>query len=220
MRLLVSVLMIGIFSSAFGQKTVLKNNADSASYSIGVLLGSSFMKSGITEYDEKILIKAFRDCLNEKHLVLDEDQAAMILNDYLSMQQDDKNNVNLEEGEAFFEKNARKKGVVTLPSGLQYEIIEEGSGETPNDTSRVTVHYKGYFINGEEFDSSYKNDEPAQFAVNSVIPGWTEALKLMKPGAKWIVYIPAKLAYGERGAGGVIGPNKTLIFEISLISFE
>lgn len=121
-------------------------------------------------------------------------------------------------GEAFLNENRKKAGVVTLPDGLQYKVIKEGKGKQPSETDSVTVNYAGTLINGTEFDSSYKRGEPATFPLNAVIRGWTEALKLMKEGSTWELYIPASLAYGERGAPPVIGPNETLIFKVDLIS--
>jgi FKBP-type peptidyl-prolyl cis-trans isomerase FklB len=123
---------------------------------------------------------------------------------------------NKKDGEAFLAENKKKTGVKTLPSGLQYKVIKEGKGKSPKDTDTVTVNYRGTFIDGTEFDSSNKRGEPATFAVNGVIKGWTEALTLMKEGAKWQLFIPANLAYAERGAPG-IPPNSTLIFEVELI---
>lgn len=127
---------------------------------------------------------------------------------------------NLNFGKAFLEENKKKTDVHTLPSGLQYKIVKEGNGPSPGPTDFVTVNYRGTLIDGTEFDSSYTHQAPATFAVNAVIPGWSEVLQLMKPGAKWIVYIPSNLAYGERGAGRVIGPNSTLIFDIELIAVK
>lgn len=127
---------------------------------------------------------------------------------------------NKTEGEAFLKENAKKEGVVTLPSGLQYKIIAEGTGTPPKLKDTVTTQYRGRLINGTEFDSSYSRNEPAQFQLDALIPGWLEALQLMKPGSKWELVVPAKLAYGERGAGNIIGPNATLIFEIELLKVE
>lgn len=123
-------------------------------------------------------------------------------------------------GDAFLAANKKKPGVVTLPDGLQYKVIAEGSGKHPQDTDTVTVNYAGTLIDGTEFDSSYKRGEPTSFPVNGVIPGWTEALKLMKPGSTWELYIPAELAYGEAGAPPSIGPNETLIFKVELLAVK
>jgi FKBP-type peptidyl-prolyl cis-trans isomerase FklB len=127
---------------------------------------------------------------------------------------------NKADGEKFLAENAKKEGVKVLPSGLQYKVITPGTGKSPKATDTVTTHYKGMLIDGTEFDSSYKRGEPATFPVSGVIPGWTEALQLMKEGAKWQLFLPSNLAYGERGAGRDIGPNATLIFEVELISVK
>jgi FKBP-type peptidyl-prolyl cis-trans isomerase FklB len=127
---------------------------------------------------------------------------------------------NQKEGEVFLAENKKKKGVVTLPSGLQYHVITAGTGKIPKATDTVTTHYRGTLIDGTEFDSSYKRGEPASFPVNGVIKGWTEALQLMKVGSKWQLFIPSNLAYGPQGAGQVIGPSATLIFEIELLSIK
>lgn len=127
---------------------------------------------------------------------------------------------NTNAGEKFLQQNKAKKGVVTLPDGLQYKVIVEGKGEKPTASDQVTVHYAGTLVDGKEFDSSYKRGEPATFGVSQVIPGWTEALQLMPAGSTWELYIPANLAYGEQGAPGAIGPNETLIFKVQLISVK
>ena len=125
-----------------------------------------------------------------------------------------------ERAEKFLMENKAKEGVKTLPSGLQYKVIKDGDGKTPKLTDTVSTHYRGTLLDGSEFDSSYKRNQPAEFPVSGVIKGWTEALQLMKAGSKWTLYVPPKLAYGERGAGGLIGPNETLIFEIELLKVK
>jgi FKBP-type peptidyl-prolyl cis-trans isomerase len=127
---------------------------------------------------------------------------------------------NKQDGEAFLAANKKREGVITLPSGLQYYVLNAGAGKSPKATDKVTVHYRGTLIDGTEFDSSYKRGQPATFPLNRVIRGWTEALQLMKEGARWILYIPSNLAYGERGAGANIGGNATLIFEVELLSIQ
>jgi FKBP-type peptidyl-prolyl cis-trans isomerase len=127
---------------------------------------------------------------------------------------------NVLDGKKFFEENKKHRNIKTLPSGLQYEVIQEGNGQSPGPSDYVTVHYRGTLLDGTEFDSSYARKEPSTFPVNAVIAGWTEALQLMKPGAKWRVYIPSQLAYGTRGAGRVIGPNAALIFDIELLKVK
>ncbi|MCX5910402.1 MAG: FKBP-type peptidyl-prolyl cis-trans isomerase, partial [Deltaproteobacteria bacterium] len=128
--------------------------------------------------------------------------------------------MNKKEGETFLAQNKTKEGVKTLPSGLQYKVVKAGNGKKPKATDTVVTHYKGTLLDGTEFDSSFKRNQPATFKVNGVIRGWTEALQLMEEGAKWILYVPAALAYGDRGAGQQIGPNATLIFEVELISIQ
>ncbi len=123
----------------------------------------------------------------------------------------------LQRSEDYLKENAKKEGVKSLPSGLQYKVIKDGAGKSPKATDTAVVHYRGTTTDGKEFDSSYKRGEPAEFPVNRVIPGWTEGLQLMKEGAKWMLYIPPNLAYGERGAPGAIGPNEALIFEVDLL---
>jgi FKBP-type peptidyl-prolyl cis-trans isomerase FklB len=142
----------------------------------------------------------------------------------MAAQQAERNKIlvekNKKEGEIFLAENKKKEGVVTLPSGLQYKVIKEGTGETPKLTDTVTVNYSGTLIEGTEFDSSYRRGQPATFPVKGVIAGWTEALQLMKVGSKWQLFIPSNLAYGERGAGRDIGPNTTLIFDVELLSIK
>jgi FKBP-type peptidyl-prolyl cis-trans isomerase FklB len=128
--------------------------------------------------------------------------------------------MNKKEGETFLAQNKTKEGVKTLPSGVQYKVVKAGTGKKPKETDTVVTHYKGTLLDGTEFDSSFKRNQPATFKVNGVIRGWTEALQLMEEGAKWILYVPAALAYGDRGAGQQIGPNATLIFEVELISIQ
>ena len=128
--------------------------------------------------------------------------------------------VGREKGEAFLAENAKKEGVKTLPSGLQYKVVKEGAGKQPSKSDTVSVHYKGTLIDGREFDSSYKRGEPAEFPVSGVIKGWTEILQLMKEGAKYQVFIPWQLAYGERGAGDLIGPHETLVFDVELLKVK
>ncbi len=125
----------------------------------------------------------------------------------------------MEAQQQFLDENSKREGVVTLPSGLQYEVLQEGNGEKPSDTSRVTVHYEGRLSDGKVFDSSYKRGQPATFGVRQVISGWTEALQLMPVGAKWRLFIPSELGYGSRGAGGSIPPNAALVFDVELLSF-
>lgn len=204
----------------------LDNKKDKASYSIGVDVGRSIEKQHI-EINPDVFITGLKDGLANKYGMMTEEEVKQTLMGLQSEIMERQNaevkamaSKNLEEGEKFLADNKKQKGVITLPSGLQYRIVKEGSGESPKATDTVTTHYRGKLINGTEFDSSYTRGEPARFAVNAVIPGWTEALQLMKPGAKWELFIPPKLAYGENGVGQLIGPNSTLIFEVELLNVD
>lgn len=202
----------------------LKTEDDKISYSIGVDIGKHFRNQDITIKQDSFL-KGVQDGQDENAKLLMSEQE--IKDTLISLQARilEKQNeerktlaeANLKQGKAFLDQNKSRKEVKTTSSGLQYEIITEGKGSSPKPTDRVSTHYRGSLIDGTEFDSSYSRGEPMQFAVNGVIPGWTEALQLMKPGAKWKLWIPPELAYGEHGVGHVIGPNATLVFEIELL---
>lgn len=203
----------------------LKTQKEKASYAIGLDMGNSLKKNEI-DVDTEILFRGIKDAMTgAKQAMTDQeikDTVVALQKDIQAKQQariKTAGEKNKKDGEAFLAENRKKSGVVTLPSGLQYKIINKGTGKTPKATDTVTVNYRGTLIDGKtEFDSSYKRGQPASFPVNGVIPGWTEALQLMKEGAKWQLFIPSSLAYGERGAGRDIGPNETLIFEVELIS--
>jgi FKBP-type peptidyl-prolyl cis-trans isomerase len=201
-----------------GGKVELKSDNDKVSYTIGIQIGQSIQQQGI-DVNPEIVGSAINDVLtgNTPLLTNEEMTAAMqnLQNEMLAMQQQQAAD-NLAAANAFFAENARKTGITTLPDSLQYEVITEGTGLRPAPTDVVKVHYHGTLIDGTVFDSSVERGEPAQFMVNGVIPGWTEVLQLMKTGAKWKVYIPPQLAYGERGTRG-IQPNSLLIFEIELL---
>lgn len=214
------------FSSCDGQKKgkdssfKLTNAADSASYGIGTSIGRNMKKDGLDSMNVDLIAQGLRDVLGGKTEALTPEQAQMAIQSYFQGVQDKKMAANTEVGRKFLEENSKKPGVVTLPSGLQYQIIKEGTGPKPTAEDKVTTHYHGTLINGKVFDSSVERGQPASFAVNGVIPGWTEALQLMPVGSKWKLFIPSNLAYGERGAGGDIGPNETLIFEVELLSID
>lgn len=202
------------------------NKTDKISYSIGVDVGKSISKQGI-EINPDIFAQGLKDAKDAKNVKMTDEQVRETLlalqTELVEKQKKEARDLaakNLADGEKFLADNKKNKDVVTRPSGLEYRIIKEGSGASPKATDSVTTHYKGKLIDGKEFDSSYTRGEPVKFPVNGVIPGWTEALQLMKPGAKWELFIPAKLAYGENGLGQIIGPNSTLIFDIELISVE
>ena len=195
-------------------KTELKTQKDKLGYAIGLDLGKSLKKNSI-DVDLPVVMQGVKDGLTGKEL-LTEDQ---IKETYAAYQQERAEKTK-KEGESFLAANKKKDGVITLASGLQYKIIKTGSGKTPKAIDSVTVNYRGTLIDGTEFDSSIKRGQPATFQVNGVIPGWTEALQLMREGSKWQLFIPSNLAYGERGAGGTIGPNAVLIFEVELVSIN
>ncbi len=220
MKQLLGIILIGVMCMpAFSQSSSLKNEQDSVSYSMGLLMGTSIQKAGITQINDQIFLQGIKDMVYGTPQIISPDQANMIMNTYLMKLVAKKASDNLIKGQQFLAENAKKEGVITLPSGLQYKVIKEGEGPSPVDTSMVTVHYTGTFIDGKVFDSSVERGEPAEFGVGDVIPGWTEALKLMKAGANYIVYIPANLAYGENSPAS-IEPNSVMIFDINLLSFK
>lgn len=208
------------------EASVLKTQKDKVSYGIGMNIGSSLKRDGV-DVDADLLVRGLKDGLSGgKTLLSDEEYRATMTALQKEMMEKqaavakaaaEKNKV---EGDAFLAANAKKEGVVTLPSGLQYKVIKSGTGKAPAAGDTVETHYRGTLIDGTEFDSSYKRGQAVTFPVNGVIPGWTEALQKMKEGDKWQLFIPPNLAYGERGAGREIGPNATLIFEVELIAVK
>ncbi len=226
----VVVLLIGLAACQGNQEKELKleTQQQKVSYSIGMDIGKNLKQNEI-DIEMEALARGIKDALADsstKPLLT----AAQIEETMQQFQQDmmakqnEKTNAmsskNKSAGDAFLAENAKKEGVVVLPSGLQYKIIKAGNGPKPKATDEVTTHYRGTLIDGTEFDSSYKRGQPTSFPVNGVISGWTEALQLMPVGSKWQLFIPSNLAYGERGAGGTIGPNSTLIFDIELLAIK
>ena len=196
------------------------------SYTIGVNIGQDF-KSQKMDVDPDILLMGLKDSVSGKELQLTEEEMVQEIQNFQQEMQakmiaemEEKSTKNKAAGEAFLAENAKQEGVVVTESGLQYKVLEPGAGNSPGLADVATVHYRGTLIDGTQFDSSYDRGQPATFPVGGVIAGWTEALQLMKPGAKWQLFIPAALAYGERGAGQDIGPNATLLFDVELISVE
>jgi FKBP-type peptidyl-prolyl cis-trans isomerase FklB len=205
---------------------VLKDQKQKVSYSIGVSLGNSWKNQGV-EVNLDALAQGLRDALSGSQTMLTEQQMREILQAYqqeLQAKQEQQRKQlgekNKKESEAFLAENKTKPGVITQPSGLQYKVIEEGRGQSPKSNDTVTVNYRGALIDGTEFDSSYQRGQPATFAANQVIKGWAEALQLMKDGAKWKLFIPPNLAYGEAGSGRKIGPGAALVFDVELISHQ
>jgi FKBP-type peptidyl-prolyl cis-trans isomerase FklB len=201
------------------QNSILTSEEDSVSYSLGIIMGTSIGSAGVEDLNDELFLKGINDAIDKKELALTIEQANNFLNAYVTKLTQLRVQKNLAESMNFMQENAKKEGVVNLPSGLQYKVIRDGIGVTPIDTSNVTVHYTGRLMDGSVFDSSVDRGEPAQFPVNRVIPGWTEALKLMKTGAKWMLFIPPQLGYGERGTRG-IPPNSVLIFEVELLNVQ
>lgn len=203
------------------QKTKLKTEADSASFYLGYSFGKQLFESGSqlgVTFDIKMLTKGLNEAFGKKPAQLDDNQINILLQSYFMKKQEEAGEKNLKEGEKFLEANGRKEGVMTTPSGLQYKVIREGTGIKPQQDDQVEVIYHGTTIDGTVFDSSRERGEPVSLTVNSVVPGFSEALTLMNEGSLWEVYIPAALAYGERGMPGTaIIPNSVLIFELELL---
>ena len=194
---------------------LLKTELDKVSYVIGTQIGRNFKTQGV-EINIESLTWGLKDAMAGKKLALSQEESQQILSSFEQRMRGKLGARNLAEAEAFLKANKAKEGVKVLPSGLQYKVIKEGTGKSPTATDKVKVNYRGTLINGTEFDSSYKRNEPAEFVVNRVIKGWTEALLLMKEGSKWELYIPPNLAYGEQGRPS-IPPNSALIFEVELL---
>ena len=191
---------------------------DKFSYAIGLGIGQNLLSMGAKGIDVEDFAQAIKDVLDGNKTAITHTEARDIVNKYFEEMEQKMNAANIEAGKKFLEENKKRPGVITLPSGLQYEVVKEGNiGKYAKATDRVKCHYEGTLIDGTLFDSSIKRGEPAVFGVNQVIPGWVEALQLMPEGAKWKLYIPSDLAYGAQGAGEMIPPHSTLIFEMELL---
>lgn len=193
------------------------NQKDKFSYALGLSLASNMLQSGIKAVNYEPMFEAIKDAFEGRSLKIDPNQANQIITEFFQDRQASLGAVNMEEGKAFLEKNKSEEGVVSLKSGLQYKILKKGAGDKPKVTDKVKCHYHGTLISGEVFDSSVDRGQPAVFPVNGVIAGWVEALQMMEVGSKWRLFIPPHLAYGEHGAGGSIGPQATLLFDVELI---
>jgi len=219
---LVGVLALSASCQQNGKSVKLESNIDSVSYAIGVLVGSNNLKQlesapGGGEMNKEVMASAFRVASLGEEAALTEEQANGIVQKFFESAGQRQAQKALEEGNKFLETNKARAGVTTTASGLQYEVITAGTGAMPVATDQVRVHYHGTLIDGKVFDSSVDRGEPVVFGVNQVIPGWTEALQLMPEGSKWKIYLPSEIGYGDRGAGGDIGPNSVLIFEVELL---
>ena len=190
---------------------------DKVSYALGLSIGNNFLNSGIKDLQIEDFVKGLSDVLKEAKPETTYDEAKQVINDFFLKLQREKLEINKKAGEEFLHVNKGRAGVVELPSGLQYQVLKQGTGEKPKATDKVKCHYHGTLINGTVFDSSVDRGTPAVFGVNQVIPGWVEALQLMPVGSKWRLFIPSQLAYGEHGAGEMIEPNSTLIFDVELL---
>jgi FKBP-type peptidyl-prolyl cis-trans isomerase FklB len=190
---------------------------DKFSYAIGLGIGQNLLSMGAQGINVEDFAQAIADVLNRNELAMSHNEAREIVNKYFMELEEKMNAENIAKGKAFLEENAKKEGIITLPSGLQYEVITEGNGKKPSATDRVKCHYEGTLIDGTLFDSSIKRGQPAVFGVNQVIKGWVEALQLMSEGSKWRLFIPSELGYGAQQAGEMIPPHSTLIFEVELI---
>ena len=211
--------------SAAAKPVVFRTKLDSASYGFGIAMGKNLSEGGLNGLNYDLLNKGLKDAFNkDAKPLMDEQASQMAINSLFESlagvreaKEKEKFGPAIKEGQDFLAQNKTKPGIKTTASGLQYEVLTEGTGAQPKTTDKVTVHYKGTLLNGFEFDSSYKRNEPTSFGLNQVIPGWTEGVALMKEGGKYRFFIPYQLAYGARGAGQDIPPYSTLIFEVELI---
>ncbi len=205
---------------------MLRTDKEKMSYAVGAQTGADMKQFGL-DLDPDLVAKGFRDAYTSRKLLLNDQQMSETISNVSKiisakgsemMKQDADRNKR--EGEAFLAQNSRKEGVKTLSDGMQYKVLKEGNGPTPKPTDTVTVNYRGTFIDGTEFDSSYRRGQPFTFQINKMIKGWVEALPMMRTGSKWQLFIPPRLAYGEQGAPPAIGPNATLIYEVELLSIK
>ncbi len=230
--LILTILIMGLNackSSGLGKKAGakgsidLKTEKDSVSYAIGLSIGKN-LKQNMIDVDYKVFLQAVKDAADTSKIALTDAQAQDVLTKFqqnLAVKQEAQRKTdgvkNQKEGEEFLAKNKTQTGVTVLPTGEQYQVLKQGNGPIPKATDTVKCHYKGTLLNGKEFDSSYKRNQPAEFPVNGVIKGWQDVLVKMPVGSKWKVVIPSALAYGEQGAGTDIAPNSVLVFEIELL---
>ncbi len=216
MKKLFLFLLIGSISYQLNAQTKM----DSLSYSVGVMMAQGLKSQNLTDLTPEDLAKGINDVLKDQTLAISKEDAENIFRDHLQAQKASQHTEAVAAGKAFLEANKKRPEVKTTASGLQYEIMKEGTGTKPTTSSQVKVHYHGTLIDGTVFDSSVERGQPAEFGVTQVISGWTEALQLMPTGSKWKLFLPYDLAYGDRGAGPKIGPFSTLIFEVELLEIK
>lgn len=193
------------------------NNSEKLSYALGIAIGQNLKDQGLAVQDAAAFTRGLQDFMAGGKMEIQANEANAIINQYMQEQDEMRSKGNIEAGKQFLADNKSKEGVVTLPSGMQYQVLKEGTGRKPGRQDQVTTHYHGTLIDGTVFDSSVQRGQPATFGVSQVIAGWTEALQLMNEGSKWRLFIPSELAYGSRGAGAKIGPHSTLIFDVELL---
>lgn len=220
-----AALVLALVSAATlaDESTQLESNVQKFSYAVGLQLGDNLKNQGILDLDVDAVAQGIRDYLEGADLKLSPDEIQQAVATYQQEMMEERLALatkNREAGESFLDKNGKRDGVVELESGVQYEVVEKGTGENPTETDVVVVHYRGLLLDGSEFDSSFSRGEPTELEVAQVIPGWQQTLQLMQVGAKWKVWIPSDLAYGLRGAGNKIGPNEMLYFDIELLKIK
>lgn len=226
--MMIAMIITGCDSDSFEGEADLESNIDSVSYAFGFLNGQQLSQQGMSDLDPEMFAKGMQQAMNEDSSQINKDSLQSLLQSYqmkaqakAQRQRAAEAQENQEAGKKFLAENKTKEGVQTTESGLQYKVLEEGSGASPTAEDTVTVNYKGTLLNGEVFDSSYERGQPADIPLNRVIPGWTEGIQLMKEGGKYKFWIPGDLAYGPNPRpGGPIGPNETLIFEVELIEVK
>ncbi len=196
---------------------ILSDELEKFSYALGMSIAGNLIQSGVKTVNPEIFLEAFKGTYNGEAPKIMPEDANQILEEFIGKANVGQGTGNLEEGLKFLAENREQEGVVELPSGLQYKVLNEGEGDIPIVSNQVKCHYHGTLIDGSVFDSSVERGEPAVFPVNGVIRGWVEALQLMSVGSKWRLFIPTELAYGQQGAGGAIGPNTALIFDVELL---
>lgn len=195
----------------------LSGELENFSYALGMSIAGNLIQTGVKTVHPELFLNGFKDVFKGEKTMIHPEEANAILEEFIGNLNQNKGAGNLEEGRKFLAENKKKQGVVELPSGLQFTVLTEGEGEIPTLNDQVKCHYHGTLIDGTVFDSSVERGQPAVFPVNGVIQGWVEALQLMSTGSKWRLFIPSELAYGSNGAGGVIGPNSALIFDVELL---